>query len=159
MNIKAAASAIAMAVITFGASATSTTPLQVHGPCFADIELASFTVDGLSSVQGTLGFAPYVMISPTIQIALPFVNFKTVSLYNPFQGITTLGSLSGNNFTFTNVPAGTYDLRTRGSLIGTNFVGAEYSVTAVPEPVSVVMLLAGLALVGFFGRRQKTKLI
>lgn len=155
MNIKALASAAIIALSTLAANAASSpSPVQVVGPTFADIELASFTLNGVSNITGAVGFAPYVLIAPGFQILLPKVSFNSVSVYDAAQALTTMASWSGNNFTFASLSAGTYSLRTAGSLVGTNYIGAQFSVTLVPEPETFAMLLAGLGLVGALARRR-----
>ncbi|MDO9197684.1 FxDxF family PEP-CTERM protein [Rhodoferax sp.] len=158
MNIKALVSASILALSSLAASAASTSPIQVTGPSFADIELASFTLAETSDITGAVGFAPYVLIAPGFQIALPSVTFSSVSVYNTVQALTTLASWSGPNFTFSNLAAGTYSLRTDGLVGGTNFIGAQFTVTAVPEPETFAMLLAGLGLVGALARRRNKNL-
>lgn len=154
MTIKALAGAVFIALSSLAAHAASTSPVQVTGPTFSDIELASFTLNGVSDVTGALGFAPYVLIAPGFQILLPQVSFNSVSVYNAVQALSTTPSWIGNDFTFASLAAGTYSLRSSGSVMGTNFIGAQFTVTAVPEPETFAMLLAGLGLVGAVARRR-----
>ena len=154
MNLKALASAALIALSSMAASAVTTNPAQVTGPTFSDIELGLFTLTGASDLAGALGFAPYVLIAPGFQIALPTVNFNSVTVYNAAQALTTTGFLSGANFTFSGLTAGTFSLRASGSVAGSNLIGAQYGVTAVPEPETFAMLLAGLGLVGVTARRR-----
>ena len=154
MRIKALVSAVVVATSSFLASAASSTPIQVGGPSFSDIELASFTLTEIADVTGAVGFAPYVLIAPGFQILLPQVSFNSVSVYNAVQALTTKAFQTGSNFTFSGLAAGTYSLRTGGSVMGGNFIGAEFSITPVPEPETFAMLLAGLGLVGALARRR-----
>lgn len=178
MKIKALASAAVIALSSFAASAASTAPVKVTGFSFSDYELGTFTLTETSDVTGTLSFEPYVSISPGIQIAfatrhpatprgkasilsvpgvqigLPAVSFGTVSVYNAEQELATTGTLSGGSFTFSGLDAGTYSLQTGASVRGLNFVSSQFTVSAVPEPESFAMLLAGLGLVGALARRR-----
>ena len=55
--------------------------------------------------------------------------------------------------------AGNYYLQVTGQVLGANggVYGGSMNVTAVPEPETYAMLLAGLGLVGFVGRRKAAK--
>lgn len=85
------------------------------------------------------------------------------SLQPATTGVMTLGpfgtTLETYSATFHNVSAGTYGIKLTGDddgfLVGVTNVTA--TVTAVPEPESYAMLLAGLGALGFMGRRRKPK--
>ena len=160
MSIKALASAAVIALSTLVANAASSpAPVQVDGTSknaysFADVELASFTLNGVSNVTGAVGFSPYVLMPSGFQILLPHVSFNSVSVRSAASALDTMASWSGNDFTFASLASGTYSLRTSGSLTGTNYIGAQFSVTLIPEPESFAMLLAGLGLVGALARRR-----
>lgn len=154
MAIKKFTGAVLIALSSFTANAANTSPVQVTGPTFSDIELGSFILTGASDVSGTLGFAPYVLIAPGFQIALPSVTFNAITAYHTTQALTTTGFLAGDMFTFAGLTSGTYKLRTSGSLMGSNFIGAQYTVTPVPEPETFAMLLAGLGIVSVLVRRR-----
>lgn len=159
MNIKALASSAIIALSALAANAASSpAPVQVVGPSFADVELASFTLSGVSNVTGSVGFSPYVLIAPGFQILLPHVSFSSVSVRNAASAIETMASWSGNDFTFAGLASGTYSLKAGGSLMGTNYIGAQFSVIFVPEPETFAMLLAGLGLVGALARRRNKAL-
>ena len=157
MKFKTLASTVALAVCAFTASATTTTtaPVQVNGPSFNDVQLAALTLSGPSDIMGSLGFAPFVLIAPGFQIPLPAVSFQSVSALNTLSNVQTPASMLGNDFSFANLGQGTYNLRASGSVNGVNFIGAQFAVTAVPEPEAIAMLLAGLGVVGAFARRRK----
>lgn len=160
MTIKTLISSVVLALSTLAANAASTAPVQVYGPSFSDVLLTSFTLDEASVVSGALGYAPYVLVAPNFQIALPPVTFTSLLAFNTDQSPTTWATLAGDNFTFSNLAAGTYQLRTSGTVDGFNLIGAQYTisqftVTLVPEPETFAMLLAGLGLVGGLARRQK----
>ena len=157
MKIKVVAGALAVALSSFAASAVSTSPVQVNGPTFADYELGTFTLSGLSNVSGTLGFAPYVLIAPGFQIALPPVTFSSASVYNASPVFSMASAVSSNVFAFSGLTTGTYSLRASGAVAGTNFIAAQFTVTSVPEPETFAMMLAGLALVGSMALRRNGK--
>lgn len=154
MGIKRVLGSVLLAISALGANATSTSPVQVTGPTFSDIELSSFNLAGTSDVIGSLGFAPYVLIAPGFQIALPSVSFNAISAYNTAQAVTTAGLLAGDAFVFSGLPSGLYKFMASGSLMGSNFIGAQYTVTPVPESDIFAMLLAGFGIVSILGRRR-----
>ncbi|OQW86013.1 MAG: hypothetical protein BWK72_19395 [Rhodoferax ferrireducens] len=156
MKIKKLASAVVIALSSLAANAavTATAPVYVSGASFADVLLATFSLGVASEVSGALGFAPFVRIAPGFEIALPTVTFSSVSAYNTSLLTTTSAVMAGDHFTFSNLAAGSYNLLAAGSVPGFNFIGAQFTVSAVPEPETVAMLLAGLGLVGGFARRR-----
>ena len=156
MHYKTIIGIATLSLSSLAANAAFTAPVQVAGPSFSDIELGTFTLSATSNVVGDLGYAPYVLVAPGIQISLPPVTFNSVNINNVAQTLVTTGALSGEHFSFSGLNAGTYSLRTSGSLTGTNFVAAQYTfiTTLVPEPESFLMLLAGIGLIGIFARRR-----
>lgn len=159
MRFKTLASAAVIALSPLGAHAalTSPSPIQVVGPSFSDIELASFTLDEISNVTGAVGFSPYVLIPTGFQLALPPVHFNSVSVYRSTQNVATLALSSTNDFTFSNLTAGAYSLKASGLLTGTNFIAAQYTTAVVPEPEIFGMLLLGAGVVGTLARRRKNR--
>ncbi len=158
MNFKSMVSAATIALLCFSTHAITTPPVQVVGPSFSDVELGTFTVNDQSDVIGSLGFAPYVLVFPGVQIALPAVTFYGVSAYNPIQNFSTDATLSGSNFDLSDLSPGTYTLRTSGALTGSNFIAAQFnvfSVSAVPEPADYAMVLAGLFALAVVRRRSE----
>lgn len=152
MKLKTIVAAAALAVGSLAASAAQTTPVFVSGS-FSDVLLGQITLGGTSNVGGSATYAPTFSIFG-MNVAAPAVSFSSVSLY---LGNVLSGSSSGTSFSFANLAAGTYSLKASGSVAGGqgNFIAAEYQVSAVPEPETFAMLLAGLGVMGAIARRRK----
>lgn len=75
------------------------------------------------------------------------------------QLATTVFGDTNGVLTANNVAAGTYFWAVAGDAVGTNGGLYLYSAntTAVPEPETYAMMLAGLGLIGFIGRRRLSK--
>jgi hypothetical protein len=155
MRLKTCASVAVIAFSSLTASATTTTPVAVTGPSFSEVELATLTLTERAHVSGAVGYAPYVLIAPGVQVALPPVSFSTISAYNAVRSLTTFAAWSGNNFTFSDLDAGSYSLRTAGQVQGSNFVAVQFTVIPVPEPGTYAMLLGGLGVLGVVSRRRR----
>ncbi len=150
----------ALAACSVGAQAAATTTTQtvvdIDGGTFNAI-LDEITVSSLSNVFGTLTFNSG---SGSIDLGMFVFNF---TLSNPTGDVTVgLGSAgsftaqpTGYSFSFNNVAAGTYNLSVKGLNDTATAVSATYSVTAVPEPETYAMMLAGLGAIGFLSRRRK----
>lgn len=159
MNIKSLVrTAVAIIAFTAGtASASSGTIVSdaISGSTFTDASVGTIHIGSLSNLEGSF-FAATSIGFPTFSLTLQSVTFLKTS------GISALTDLdpSANNFSFQNVAAGDYLVKASGFLSGVAqvsnlaFVGANYSVTAVPEPEAFAMLLAGLGLIGTIGRRR-----
>ena len=100
--------------------------------------------------------------SYTITNATFDTNSFTQSLNTPATGLYAPG-FNLWNYSATNITAGTHTLSvtgtgtTAGALGGFQFTSAPI-VAAVPEPATITMMLAGLALVGGMQLRRKKKL-
>jgi len=165
MKIKKLASAVVIALSSLAANAAVTGPVIATNPVyvtgaftdasFANVLLDTFILSVVSEVSGDLRYASFIPFATGPQIALPTVTFETVSAVNTVSSVTTVVNVSGDSsFTFSSLAAGTYKLLAAGSVPGSNFIGAQFTVSAVPEPETVAMLLAGLGLVGGFARRR-----
>jgi len=162
MKMKSLAAALitTLGVSTASAAAPGTlNPVQVNGTSFQDLLIGTITIPThpltYSNIVGSL-FAADKVGTPWGTWTLSTVTFSGGSL----------GPLTFNtpSFSFSNLAAGDYTLKASGSL-GTNgqiqgvgFIGANYTITPVPEPGAYAMLLAGLGLMGFVARRRSGKL-
>lgn len=130
--------------------------VSVASGLFLDTYL--FTLSGLSDVS-----------SAAVSVPLPgkAITFATYSLWSAGGDAAVnggddvaLGSWGFTTVVATNVStlaAGTYYFAVQGK--GTGATGGQYllgaEVTAVPEPETLAMMLAGLGAVGFLARRRK----
>ncbi|CAM8668345.1 FxDxF family PEP-CTERM protein [Rhodoferax sp. TBRC 17660] len=151
MTMKTALAAVAMAVASLGAQASTSAPAVVTG----SFNQALSTVDvlGLSNLTGTIDYlVSAVGASGTSYTASPIANLTT-SLY---KGGALQSTATGSTFSFNNLGSGTYSLWASGQVLGGGFnlVIAQYDVTPVPEPESYAMLLAGLGVMGMIARRR-----
>lgn len=141
--------------ISFNAAAEQLTPVQFTGSSFNDLALGSITITGPSSLVGSV-FAAESIGTQYGSFTLSKVSFSSGTV----GGLVDLDP-SAAGFSFARVVAGTYavlasgTLTTPGQIPGLGFIGVNYLVTAVPEPESYAMMLAGLGLLGFASRRRK----
>lgn len=152
MKAKFLAAALLAAFGISSASADTLDPVQITGTSFANQLIGSISISSLSNITGSL-FAADKVGTPWGFWSLSSVTFSGGSL-----GSYTFGS---KDFSFSSVSPGTYQLTASGSLgsdgqiKGIGFVGANYTVTAVPEPEGFAMLLAGLGVIGSIALRRK----
>ena len=121
----------------------------------------TFTVDGLGQTAGAVSAS----FTATQDVVI-----KSFDLYTS-AGVLVLTGLSDAASTKTQeqdswylpemsfLTAGNYYLQVTGQVLGAagGVYGGSMSVTAVPEPETYAMMLAGLGLVGFIGRRKAAK--
>ncbi len=157
LNFVAAA---VLALSAIGAQAALLTPVTTTGASFSDLTIGTITILSTSDLVGSL-FALDKVSVDFMGTPLSFT-LQAVSFSNAAVG--SLGSdldASAAGFSFKNVAAGAYLVKASGNLIGSaqingsGFIGADYTVTAVPEPETYALMLAGLAAVGFVARRRK----
>ncbi|MET0517488.1 MAG: FxDxF family PEP-CTERM protein [Burkholderiaceae bacterium] len=159
MKYKFVALAAAVTLLAGTARADQLNPVVV-GSSFSDVVIGSITIATLSNLSGNLFALSSVtgdVFGTPIAFSLQQLTFSNVAV----------GSLSGDadpsvaGFSFSHVGAGTYVIKASGLLSGpgqiqgTGFVGASYSVSAVPEPESYALLLGGLGVVGLLAYRRR----
>jgi len=155
MKMKTAIAAATLAL--FGAAASAaTTPVTMVTGSFNDVALGEISFVGNSTVSGLAGFVSKftgTFGNQTFTFDAPAITFSKVSLYS---GNTQSAFSLGESFNFANLTSGTYTLKVSGSVAGgaTGGAIAQYSVTAVPEPETYAMLLAGLGVMGAIARRR-----
>lgn len=158
MKIKSLAGAViacaTLATASLGASAAELTPVPAFGPSF-NVTLGSISITSLSNLTGSFSAASSIQ-GPGFSWSLQSVSFTS----------GTVGSLthdldpSASGFSFHNVAAGNYLVQATGTLSGLAsipnlaVIGANYTVTPVPEPETFAMLLVGLGLMGAIARRR-----
>lgn len=127
----------------------------VQGENFSDIVnlIITPTRNLVASISGTSGsginLSTFDLYSGTSSGANTLV--QTGDVISPLVNLTS-GSLTDVNL------AGNYFIKIEGTQFGTSSYNGNISLTsvsAVPEPETYAMLLSGLALIGFAGRRRK----
>ncbi len=168
--------AAAIAAGSIGAHAApvdSTVNAEVDGNASVNLLIGSFSaLSALNDVvinfslftMPSYGFITGNVISPTLSISLsPSGATQSLGSGTPGGAYAMLGLINGSltNFSasFSGVAGGTYAVRLLDSTNPTgNLVAAtnfSASVTAVPEPETYAMMLAGLGAIGFLSRRRK----
>jgi hypothetical protein len=179
MKIKSLAAAAAIALSSLSASATTATNFYDFAPSISgtptllivDVmdsgsfnDFLSFTLPGSSTSGYTLNTSDTTRRGTVLLASV----FQTVNLYSNPDAIVGNSddrmlsvfstSANGKSATLATGPlaAGSYYLDVKG--VATGSFGGTYSaainVTAVPEPESYAMLLAGLGLMGAIARRR-----
>ncbi len=157
--VKSVAVAAVLAATSLNASALTILGGPITGSSFTDVTIGTISVGALSEVTGSLFAATNVTFPAPFNLSLTLDQVTFIS--------GTVGSLVGDldasaaGFHFTNVAAGNYIVKASGTLDGLGqysnlaLVGANYSVTPVPEPETYALLLAGLGIIGFVASRRK----
>jgi len=163
-----AAVALASTVSSATASTLNATN-SFQGTSFSDFVIGTIHIDSLSNLTGSLFAADSVTFNPfpglSFALKLDSVSFSSASVgtlknFAPLANGLAVKNVAAGDFSFTNVAAGDYVVKATGSLLSNGqvnnfaFLGANYNVTAVPEPESYAMLLAGLGLMGAIARRR-----
>lgn len=130
--------AAAAMLVASGASAQTAPVFDLTtGPSFANPYV--FTVTGPSTVMGDTSSSGISWFG--VLLSAPSVPYSMLDT-NPDDG-----------FSFTGLTAGTYSLTFQGSGVGG--YGGYYAVTAVPEPETYAMFLAGLGALGLIASRRR----
>ncbi len=156
MQFKTRAFALAVAASLLSVPAWAVTqesaPLLVQGN-FQDRVLDTFVLGGLSDIEGSITWA-------TGNVEMSFGAFTFSAALVDGSGTSfSLGSYADQDsaplaYRFDDVAAGTYQLLVSGSSSGFSAMRSVSDISAVPEPESYAMLLAGLGVLGFVGRRR-----
>ena len=165
MKYQALALAAVTALTTFATSAQATSSdLAPVAGSFSNISLGTITLLSTSNVVGGLGSGVATITGvvpgfPTYSLTLSPITYASFSLTNILPSSTPLlaSVASLPSFSFSNLAAGTYQMAVSGNVAGFGAAFAQYTVTAVPEPETYAMLLAGLGLMGTIARRRKNK--
>jgi len=161
MKFKTLLMAFVLSISSITAFATTTDAYVVTGSSFnAVLDNDLITISSLSDITGSF-LSNTTSNSPAFNLLA--VTYGTLSLVDA-STLSVISSVTSTSaFSFQNIAAGTYYLAATGTLASVpkprgNYgsIYAEYSVTAVPEPKTSGMFLAGLGIIGFIASRRKS---
>lgn len=162
----AGAVTIPVAFNTLNASATVATPLVAGDTLFVDTLVANETGALNQAVTFTLSTPSFLSGAAAWQISTaggtgPRLVGVNIDLFNASNSLVatdnapgTLGGFAVSEIPNTPLNAGVYTLRTTGTAVRATSLDISLTVTAVPEPETYALMLAGLAAVGFVARRR-----
>jgi MYXO-CTERM domain-containing protein len=129
---------------------------------------AALMFGAVAAHANVVTFSQFSLLSPATAVAA-VANADDGIVSFSLVGALPLGATLADNpgtdaasLTFYNLSAGTYQLRletlsgTLSSAVQVTVGGSPISVTAVPEPESYALALAGLGVVGLLARRRRT---
>lgn len=159
MNFNPLVAAAALSVAALTAQATTIGSKVDTSPANGfDFFASSFDTGAGSAfdITGSLSFTAGASVtSPdSVNVSLTNLAGTTGTTGSPF--VVATGSGGSYTFALNNVAAGQYKLWVYGTNdTSTRLLSGSYSVTAVPEPETYAMLLAGLGALGLMARRRK----
>lgn len=136
MKLKHLAAAAAL-VVSAGAQAQTTSVFELTSGVF--FEPYFFSLSTLSDLVGDVNSMG--------------ISWTGVQLVSTGLGYSAFDTDPTDGFSFSSLAAGDYALTFVGS--GTGGFGGFYTVTAVPEPETYAMMLAGLGIMGFMAARRR----
>lgn len=157
---RSASVAAILAVTSLNASALTILASPIIGSSFSNVTIGTISVSSVSELTGSLFAATNVSFSSPFSFTLSLDQVTFTS--------GTVGALVGDSdataagFHFSNVAPGNYIVKASGTLDGLGqykgvaLIGANYTVTPVPEPETYAMMLAGLGAIGFVALRRKS---
>jgi hypothetical protein len=160
MKLKSFVAGAVLAAVSFGASATQIfAPNPVVGNSFTNTFIGQIVIAGPSDILGN------IFAAESVDYGFAKLNLDQVTFTSATVGSLVDSDASAVGFSLHNVAAGTYNIFASGTVDytvtspvhGVAFLGANYSVTAVPEPETYGMMLGGLALLGVVARRKAKK--
>lgn len=154
--LKKVVAAAAASLLVGGASAATITSGTFSGTSFTNLVVGTISVGATSNLSGNFFAADSVTFGNVLSLTLDVVTFTSGTVET-----LTDSDPTAVGFNFSNVPAGSYLVKASGWLDNSGqladfaVIGANYTVTPVPEPTAAAMLLAGFAVMGFIAMRRR----
>lgn len=160
---------VALGAIAFAAAAAHAGPTEISGyDASQQTQTLSFSGNGTHSYYIDLAAGTYTVDS-TLAANTSFTDISDVWFSNSKDKKdsgkydTSFSEVSSDSYagaeTFTLTSATRVYIDVVASTVGKNYPGYTGSLTisAVPEPATTALLLAGLGMIGFVGRRRRNK--
>lgn len=142
-TVLAVASASAFAVTPLGTiDNSSVSPSNLSVPVGFFFDTFTFTLAAPADISGGA-------------FSFGIANFSVVLIDSSFTPITDSNPSDG--FSFSGLTAGNYSLNFLGTVTGPGMGAYGGLVTAVPEPETYALMLAGLGIVGFVAARRRAQ--
>ena len=173
MNLKSLAVAVALVGSTVGAAQAATTPISLGTTTIGNVNPLNYQLTGAPHYGSFLDEFTFSVGAggggASGDVAKIFASYGGVTIANILgfsfdlyntgtHTVVSTGTGSGDTLSIapTSLTAGNYEFRVGGNGIGMfgGSYGGTVTVTAVPEPESYALFLAGLGLMGFIARRR-----